>query len=225
MRLFVTSTRFYILLLFAALLCCMTPVKADHDVPMKKADRPKMDPKPTSPKVTHRVFLDVEIEGNSEGGGRIVLGLFGEIAPKTAENFRALCACDKGKGKLSGKPLCYKGTKFHRIIPNFMIQAGDFTHGNGVGGESIYGGKFDDETFQVKHNKRFMLSMANIGPNSNGSQFFINTVKTSWLDNRNVAFGMVLSGEEVVKAIEHQGTNGGSPRGVVSIVNSGELPV
>uniref|UniRef100_A0A7S4MW91 Peptidyl-prolyl cis-trans isomerase n=1 Tax=Odontella aurita TaxID=265563 RepID=A0A7S4MW91_9STRA len=178
------------------------------------------------PKVTHKVYLDVDIEGyDLEGSNRIILGLFGEVAPKTTENFRALCACDKGKGKLSEKPLCYKGSDFHRIIPNFMIQAGDFTHGNGVGGESIYGGKFDDETFQVKHNKKFMLSMANSGPNSNGSQFFINTVKTSWLDKTNVAFGLVLDGEEVVKRIERRGTNGGTPQLRVRIIDSGELSV
>eukprot|EP00567_Pseudictyota_dubia_P007347 CAMPEP_0197434922 /NCGR_PEP_ID=MMETSP1175-20131217/2576_1 /TAXON_ID=1003142 /ORGANISM="Triceratium dubium, Strain CCMP147" /LENGTH=226 /DNA_ID=CAMNT_0042963797 /DNA_START=166 /DNA_END=846 /DNA_ORIENTATION=+ len=226
MRPFTARPGFRVLLVGAAFLGLSTPViGVGDDVPMKKADRPKMDPKPKMPKVTHRVYLDIDIEGNKEESGRVVLGLFGEVAPKTAENFRALCACDKGKGKLSKKPLCYKGTKFHRIIPNFMIQGGDFTHGNGVGGESIYGGNFNDESFEVKHNKKFLLSMANTGPDSNGSQFFINTVKTSWLDKLNVAFGMVLDGEEVVKAIEHQGTNGGSPRAVVTITDSGELPV
>ena len=106
-----------------------------------------------------------------------------------------------------------------------MIQGGDFTHGNGVGGESIYGGKFDDETFQMKHNKLNLLSMANSGPNTNGSQFFINTVKTSWLDGKNVVFGMVLEGVDFVEKIEAKGTNSGAPRSKVTIVDSGEISV
>mmetsp|Transcript_7458 Transcript_7458/g.17063 ORF Transcript_7458/g.17063 Transcript_7458/m.17063 type:complete len:193 (+) Transcript_7458:115-693(+) len=155
--------------------------------------------------------------------GRIVLGLFGKIAPKAAENFRALCACDKGNARITGKLLCYRGSTFHRIIPNFMIQGGDFTHNDGTGGESIYGSDFEDESFQVKHNRRYLLSMANNGRNSNRSQFFINTVKTQWLDGANVAFGVVLEGEEFVETIGHQGTLGGSPRRIVRIVDSGEL--
>ncbi|KAL7523481.1 hypothetical protein ACHAXR_000200, partial [Thalassiosira sp. AJA248-18] len=139
------------------------------------------------------------------------IGLFGKTAPKTVENFRSLCACDKGNGKISGKPLCYKGSSFHRIIPNFMIQGGDITENTGVGGESIYGGYFDDETFEVPHNKMYLISMANKGSNTNGSQFFINTVKTSWLDNKNVVFGVVLEGFELVDDIESNGTNGGQP--------------
>lgn len=217
---------FFGLAIAAALLSSQFPpalALGGDDVPTKKADRPLMSPKPSMPKVTHKVYLDIDIEGADEG--RIVLGLFGEVAPKTSENFRALCVCDSGDGKLSGEPLCYKGTRFHRAIPNFMVQGGDFTHGNGVGGESIYGGKFEDETFEVKLNKRFLLSMANHGPNSNGSQFFINTVKTSWLDKTHVTFGMVLEGEDVVKKIERQGTYGGETRRTITVKDSGELRV
>jgi len=182
-----------------------------------------MDPIPTLPERTHKVFLDVKIEGQEDRGGRIILGLFGGIAPRAVENFRSLCACDKGNGKLTGKPLCYKGSHFHRIIPNFMIQGGDFTDNDGTGGESIYGGSFEDESFAVKHNRRFLLSMANSGRDTNRSQFFINTVKTQWLDGKHIVFGVVLGGEGIVKAIEEQGTNGGRPKVTVTIVDSGEL--
>ncbi|KAL7531885.1 hypothetical protein ACHAWF_003946, partial [Thalassiosira exigua] len=177
------------------------------------------------PEVTHKVYLDVLIDEEEPIRGRIVIGLFGNAAPKTAENFRSLCACDKGRGEISGKPLCYAGSSFHRIIPNFMIQGGDITEDNGVGGESIYGGYFEDETFEVKHNKLYLVSMANKGPNTNGSQFFINTVKTSWLDGKNVAFGMVLSGFDVVDDIEANGTNPGEPLADAIVESSGELPL
>jgi len=175
------------------------------------------------PEVTHKVYFDIEIEGDKSQSGRIVLGLFGTVAPKTVENFRGLCACNKGVGKLSGKPLCYKGSRIHRILPNFIIQGGDITHGNGTGGESIYGGHFEDETFEVKHNKKLLLSMANHGPNSNGSQFFINTAKVSWLDKKNVVFGMVLEGDDVIKALDTLGSYSGKPTAEVIIKDSGVL--
>jgi peptidylprolyl isomerase len=193
---------------------------------MKKADRPLMDPLPTPPTVTHIVYLDIQqiIQEPKETVelGRIVLGLFGNVAPKTVENFYSLCKCDKGLGKYSHKPLCYKNTYFHRIIPNFIVQGGDITH-SGTGGESIYGGKFDDESFEIRHNKRYLLSMANSGRNNNGSQFYINTVKTSWLDGKNVVFGMVIDGFHVVDSLETLGTNSGTPSAKTVIMDSGVL--
>jgi len=173
----------------------------------------------TGQTVGTKVFFDIEIAGGESG--RVVMGLFSET-PKTSENFRALCTGEKGIGK-SGKPLHYKGSTFHRVIPNFMIQGGDFTMGNGRGGESIYGTKFADENFDLKHEGPMYLSMANSGPNTNGSQFFITTVKTGWLDGKHVVFGKILEGADFVKKIEEQGSNSGSPGTTVTIADSGQL--
>ena len=177
----------------------------------------------TLPIVTNRVFFDIEIDGVKIG--RIILGLFGEICPKAVENFVSLSKCDRGKAKLTGKDLCYKGSLIHRVIPNFMFQGGDFTHRDGTGGESIFGGEFEDESFTVKHNRRYMLSMANSGrKNSNRSQWYINTVKTQWLDGKDEIFGMTLSGVAVIEEIEKMGTHGGLPKGEIKIIDSGSLP-
>jgi len=167
-----------------------------------------------------RVFFDITI-GNAPKG-RIEFELFANVVPRTAENFRCLCTGEKGVGRM-GKPLHYKGSRFHRVIPEFMCQGGDFTAGNGTGGESIYGEKFADENFNLKHDQPYLLSMANAGPNTNGSQFFITTVKTSWLDNKHTVFGKVISGEGVVKAIESQGKSSGAVSSPVVIADCGQL--
>lgn len=167
-----------------------------------------------------RVFFDMKVGGAP--AGRIVMELYANEVPKTAENFRALCTGEKGVGK-SGKPLHYKGSKFHRVIPQFMCQGGDFTRGDGTGGESIYGAKFPDEAFVRKHTSEGILSMANAGPNTNGSQFFICTVPTPWLDGKHVVFGQVVEGMEVVRAIEKVGSQSGKTTKAVEVADCGQL--
>ncbi|KAL5061183.1 hypothetical protein RYX36_032787 [Vicia faba] len=167
-----------------------------------------------------KVFFDILIGKNK--AGRVVMELFADAVPKTAENFRALCTGEKGIGQL-GKPLHFKGSGFHRIIPDFMCQGGDFTRGNGTGGESIYGSKFADENFSLKHTGHGILSMANSGPNTNGSQFFICTSKTQWLDGKHVVFGKVVDGYSVVQEMEKVGSQNGRTSEPVVIDDCGEV--
>lgn len=160
-----------------------------------------------------KCFFEVTADG--EALGRIEFELRADVAPKTAENFRALCTGEKGFG--------YKGSTFHRVIPEFMLQGGDFTNHNGTGGKSIYGDKFPDENFELKHDEPGLLSMANAGPNTNGSQFFITTIVTDWLDGRHVVFGKVTSGMDVVSAIEELGSRSGQTSKTIRIEDCGEI--
>ena len=155
-----------------------------------------------------------DITMNNKPAGRIEFELATQT-PRTSENFRALCTGETGIG--------YANSGFHRIIPNFMLQGGDMTRGNGTGGKSIYGDKFNDENFILKHTEPYLLSMANAGPNTNGSQFFITTVPCPWLDNKHVVFGKVVRGQQVVDAIEKVGTESGKPRATVTIAAAGVL--
>lgn len=177
--------------------------------------------------MTDKVFLDVDIQGDKKGSGRITLGLFGSVAPKAVENFRSLCACDKGNGRLTGMSLCYRGTLIHRVVKDFGLQGGDFSHGDGTGGESIFESRFfEDESFEVQHNIPGLLSMANSGSrDTNGSQFFIGNTSAMWLDGKNIVFGYVLEGMNVVEAIMKKGTYGGRPTFKISVIDSGVLPV
>lgn len=186
----------------------LSPARATTDVRMSLAA------------VTSKVFFDISIAGKP--AGRVTFGLFGGIVPRTAENFRALCTGEKGVG-VSGKPLHFRGSIFHRVIPQFMCQGGDFTDFRGTGGESIYGSKFEDENFDLSHEHAGILSMANAGPNSNGSQFFITTVPTPFLNGKHVVFGEVIDGFDVLGKIEGVGSTTGATSFRVAIEDCGEL--
>jgi peptidylprolyl isomerase len=172
--------------------------------------------------ITQRVYFDMEI--NSVPAGRIVMGLYGNVVPKTVENFATLCAGNTTDPK-SGIQLAFAGSSLHRVIPNFMLQGGDFTRHDGTGGMSIYGEKFKDENFKLRHTGPGILSMANAGRNTNGSQFFICTQKTSWLDGKHVVFGVVEDGFGLIKRIESFGSSSGRPSAKVTIRGAGILPV
>lgn len=165
--------------------------------------------------MTTKVYFDITI--NDEPAYRINFNLFDDVVPKTAENFRALATGEKGFG--------YAGSSFHRVIPEFMLQGGDFTAGNGTGGKSIYGEKFADENFKLKHDRPGLLSMANAGPNTNGSQFFITTIVTGWLDGKHVVFGEVADEDsmKLVKKIEALGSGNGRTSAKITISESGQL--
>ncbi|MFF0383946.1 peptidylprolyl isomerase [Streptomyces sp. NPDC004286] len=163
--------------------------------------------------MSDNVYFDITI--NDEPAGRIVFRLFDDVVPKTAKNFRELATGEHGFG--------YAGSPFHRVIPQFMLQGGDFTNGNGTGGKSIYGEKFPDENFNLKHDRPYLLSMANAGPNTNGSQFFVTTVVTPWLDGKHVVFGEVVEGQDIVDRVESLGSGSGAPKAKVEVSASGTV--
>ena len=160
--------------------------------------------------VTHGLAITISIGGETIQQ-EMMMGMFGDATPKTVDNFTQLCTKEDLKSETSGRELTYKGSPFHRVIPNFMVQGGDFTNRNGTGGESIFGPKFADENFDVAHAKN-VLSMANSGPNTNGSQFFITTAETPWLDGRHTVFGRLLTGKTTLTKIEAEGSSSGKPK-------------
>lgn len=205
--------------LLATSFCLSLTANAKDEAKPAAPKQEKLDPKKDAggvkdpEAVTEKCSLEFAADGKSIG--KVVVGLFGETVPKTAKNFLAYCSNkDAEKG---GK---YQNTVVHRIIPSFMIQAGDFENGNGTGGKSIYGAKFNDENFILKHKAPGYLSMANAGPNTNGSQFFITTIKTDWLDGKHVVFGKVIDGMDVVKKVESYGSQSGSTKAIISIINA-----
>jgi cyclophilin family peptidyl-prolyl cis-trans isomerase len=161
--------------------------------------------------------VEIAVSIGGEPAGTVELELFEDVTPKTAENFRVLCTGEQGED------LSYAGSPFHRIIPGFMIQGGDFTNGNGTGGKSIYGEKFPDENFELKHTEAGLLSMANAGPNTNGSQFFITVAPTPWLDGKHVVFGKVVDGTDVIDAMVAQGSRSGATKQKVMLESCREL--
>ena len=194
-----------------------------HDVHGKNKKKKKIK---GQPKCSSKVYFDITVDDQPildpaiHGDSRITFCLYGNEVPETAENFRQLTTGEKGMGT-KGKKLHYKGSVFHRVIPGFMLQGGDFTNGDGTGGESIYGEKFKDENFVHKHTKKYLLSMANSGIDTNGSQFFITTALTSWLDGKHVVFGRVLFGKKVVDAVEKFGSQNGETSKTIKISDCG----
>ena len=173
----------------------------------------------TPPVITDKAFFDVLIDGVEVG--RITFGLYGDVVPLTVRNFAQIC--DEGVSSADGTHLGYTGSPFHRIIPDFMVQGGDITTGNGTGGESIFGGVFKDENFDINFTKPYQLAMANAGPNTNRSQFFITLTTPSWLNGHHVVFGEVIDGKDIVDQLENIGTQSGAPTQTAIIANSGPL--